>query len=93
MAITYEKNAQGIVTLTMDMPNRSANVLNPIFYTAYTEALDKAMADEIEAVMKSTFGKGVLWVLDGWDELPSDLPTDSIINKLILCFDIHLNVG
>ena len=29
------------------------------------------------------YGKGVLWVLDGWDELPPDLPSDSIINKLI----------
>ena len=28
-------------------------------------------------------GKGVLCVLDGWDELPSDLPQDSIIHKII----------
>ena len=31
----------------------------------------------------NAYGKGVLWVLDGWDELPPDLPSDSIINKLI----------
>ena len=45
--------------------------------------IDMAMANETEAVIKSLYGKGVLWVLDGWDELPSDLPRDSIINKLI----------
>ena len=43
----------------------------------------KAMANETETAIMSLYGKGVLWVLDGWDELPSDLPRDSIINKLI----------
>ncbi len=33
-------------------------------------------------------GIGVLWVLDGWDELPSDLPQDSIIKELVP-FDSH----
>ncbi|XP_064391377.1 NACHT, LRR and PYD domains-containing protein 5-like [Halichondria panicea] len=45
--------------------------------------IDTAVANETEAVIKSLYGKGVLWVLDGWDELPSDLPRDLIINKLI----------
>ena len=45
--------------------------------------IDTAVANKTEAVIKSLYGKGVLWVLDGWDELPSDLPRDSIINKLI----------
>ncbi|XP_064391350.1 NACHT, LRR and PYD domains-containing protein 12-like [Halichondria panicea] len=45
--------------------------------------IDTAVANETEAEIKSLYGKGVLWVLDGWDELPSDLPRDSIINKLI----------
>ncbi len=44
---------------------------------------NKAMANETETAIMSLYGKGVLWVLDGWDELPSDLPRDSIINKLI----------
>ncbi|XP_064391072.1 NACHT, LRR and PYD domains-containing protein 3-like [Halichondria panicea] len=44
---------------------------------------NKAMANETETVIISLYGKGVLWVLDGWDELPSDLPRDSIINKLV----------
>ena len=41
------------------------------------------MAREVGADIMATDGEGVLWVLDGWDELPSDLPSDSIINKLI----------
>ncbi|XP_064391351.1 NACHT, LRR and PYD domains-containing protein 3-like [Halichondria panicea] len=45
--------------------------------------IDTAVANKTEAVIKSLYGKGVLWVLDGWDELPFDLPRDSIINKLI----------
>ena len=45
--------------------------------------VNKAMADEAETAINAQFGAGVLWVLDGWDELPSDLPSDSIINKLI----------
>ncbi len=44
---------------------------------------NKAMANEKETEIMSLYGKGILWVLDGWDELPSDLPQDSIINKLI----------
>ena len=40
-------------------------------------------ANQIGDEILETDGKGVLWVLDGWDELPSDLPRDSIINKLI----------
>ena len=45
--------------------------------------VDDAMASEAETAIKAQYGAGVLWVLDGWDELPSDLPSDSIINKLI----------
>ena len=45
--------------------------------------VDRTMANEQDTVIKSLYGKGVLWVLDGWDEFPSDLLQDSIINKLI----------
>ncbi len=45
--------------------------------------IDTAVANQTEAIIKSLYGKGVLWVLDGWDELPSDLPRDSVINKII----------
>ncbi len=44
---------------------------------------NSAMANDQETVIMSLYGKGALWVLDGWDELPSDLSPDSIINKLI----------
>ena len=45
--------------------------------------VDETMANEAETAIKAQYGAGVLWVLDGWDELPSDLPSDSIINKLV----------
>ena len=61
---------------------------NPLIREAKTVAdllprVNMTMADEVETEMTSLFGQGVLWVLDGWDELPSDLPLDSIIKKLI----------
>ena len=31
MAITYDKDSDGIVLLTLDMPDHSANVLNDVF--------------------------------------------------------------
>ena len=45
--------------------------------------VNKTMAEKIECIMTSMYGRGVLWVLDGWDELSSDLTSDSIIQKLI----------
>lgn len=45
MAISYNRDADGIVLLTIDMPNRSANVLNDVFFKAFTEVLDKLEAD------------------------------------------------
>ena len=40
-------------------------------------------AEEIAAELMATNGRGVLWVLDGWDELPPHLQQDSIFCKLI----------
>ena len=40
-------------------------------------------AEEIAAELMATNGRGVLWVLDGWDELPPHLQQDSIFRKLI----------
>ncbi|MGB0389009.1 MAG: 3-hydroxyacyl-CoA dehydrogenase NAD-binding domain-containing protein [Ardenticatenaceae bacterium] len=57
MAINYEKNALGIVTLTMDMPNRSANVLNDLFYAAYEEVMDQLEQDESVTGVILTSGK------------------------------------
>ena len=44
---------------------------------------NKDMADQSETDMMYNHGKGMLWVLDGWDELPPALPQNSIIHKLI----------
>lgn len=44
---------------------------------------NRAMAEEVGAEMLATDGRDILLVLDGWDELPSDFPQDSIINKLV----------
>jgi len=62
MAINYIKDEQGIVTLTIDLPNRSANVLNEVFYTAYTEALGKIEADESVTGVILVSGKPKIWV-------------------------------
>ena len=40
-------------------------------------------AEEIATELTATNGRGVLWVLDGWDELPPHLQQDSIFRKLI----------
>ena len=40
----------------------------------------RKVADEI----KANFGKGVLWVLDGWDELPSHLREESLLRDMII---------
>ena len=44
-----------------------------------THAMAERAAKEIMAVR----GSGILWILDGWDELPSHLQKESIISKLI----------
>ena len=40
-------------------------------------------AQELATELKATNGRGVLWVLDGWDELPPHLQRDSIFRKLL----------
>ena len=62
MAINYKKDTDGIVTLTVDMPDRSANVLNAVFYDAYTAVLDQLEADDsaIGAILVS--GKPKIWI-------------------------------
>ena len=37
----------------------------------------------VVAELQAYRGRGMLWVLDGWDELPQHLRTDSIFHKLI----------
>ena len=40
-------------------------------------------AEEIAAELIATNGRGVLWVLDGWDELPPHLQQESVFRELI----------
>ena len=44
---------------------------------------NSTMAHDVGVDLVATDGKGVLWVLDGWDELPYDLSPDFVIYKLI----------
>ena len=44
---------------------------------------NRSMAEQAEREIMAVRGSGVLWVLDGWDELPLDLQKESIISKLI----------
>ena len=44
---------------------------------------DRAMAEQAAEQIVATEGRGVLWILDGWDELPSHLQKESIISTLI----------
>lgn len=45
MAFTYEKDTQNIITLTLDMPGRSANVLNAEFGEGLRQVLAKLAAE------------------------------------------------
>ncbi len=61
MSISYEKDSDGIVLLTMDMPDYSANVLNEVFFKAFDEVLEKLKADESATGAIFVSGKK-LWV-------------------------------
>ena len=61
MAIRYDKDSHGIVLLTIDMPDRSANVLNEVFFKAFIEVLDKFEADKSATGAIFVSGKK-LWI-------------------------------
>ena len=42
-----------------------------------------SIAEEVAAEIMAIKGSGILWILDGFDELPSNLQKDSIISTLI----------
>ena len=46
MAINYNKDEQGIVTLTMDLPGKSANVVNKAFGEAFKATIAKLQQDK-----------------------------------------------
>ena len=63
MAFTYEKDEQNIVTVTMDMDGRSANVLNEEFSQLWSDTMDKLENEKdlvgvILASAKKTFIAG-----------------------------------
>lgn len=63
MAIRYEKDSQQIVILTMDNPDKSANILNPAFGKALEETVkkllqEKELAGVIITSAKDTFFAG-----------------------------------
>ena len=62
---------------------RDPHVLNANTVADLLPQVSKSTADQVEADIISNYGKGVLWVLDGWDELSADFPPDSVIHKLV----------
>ena len=41
------------------------------------------LAQEVASEIEANLGRGVLWVLDGWDELPSHLREKSLLREMI----------
>ncbi len=62
MSFNYQKDEQGIVTITMDMPNRSANVINMEFLESLQATVEKLLVDDFKGVIitsaKKTFLAG-----------------------------------
>jgi 3-hydroxyacyl-CoA dehydrogenase/enoyl-CoA hydratase/3-hydroxybutyryl-CoA epimerase len=54
-AVRYDKDADGIVTLTLDDPNQSANTMNELYISSMATAVDK-LYDEIAADESSVAG-------------------------------------
>jgi 3-hydroxyacyl-CoA dehydrogenase/enoyl-CoA hydratase/3-hydroxybutyryl-CoA epimerase len=51
MAFNYDKDDKGIVTLTIDMPDRKQNVINDEFGKGFQAALEKLQADDFTGVI------------------------------------------
>ncbi len=49
-AVRYERDAGGVVTLTLDDPGASANTMNASYRTAMHDAVDR-LYDEVEDVV------------------------------------------
>ena len=45
---------------------------------------DDEMAHQVASAITANDGKGVLWILDGWDELPSHLRETSLLRDVII---------
>ena len=57
MSIHFEKDSDGIVTLTMDMPGRSMNVLNDELTTPFVDALGRIESEDSIKGVIVTSGK------------------------------------
>ncbi len=63
-AIRYEKDAEGIVTLTLDDPNQSANTMNELYQASMKRVVERLYAekDSVKGVIvtsaKKTFFAG-----------------------------------
>ena len=44
---------------------------------------DIESAQEVASAIKANLGRGILWVMDGWDELPSHLREKSLLRDMI----------
>ena len=44
----------------------------------------KDMAQQVARAITATDGRGILWVMDGWDELPSQLRQESFLRDIII---------
>ena len=54
-AVRYDKDADGIVTLTLDDPNQSANTMNDLYRSSMDAAIDR-LYDELAADESSVTG-------------------------------------
>jgi 3-hydroxyacyl-CoA dehydrogenase / enoyl-CoA hydratase / 3-hydroxybutyryl-CoA epimerase len=55
--IRYSRNAEGIVTLTIDYPDKSMNVIDQAFMDSLSAAIDRLVADEAARGAIVTSGK------------------------------------
>ena len=62
---------------------RDPAIQNAQSITELLPCRDTAMAEEMGAEIMAKDGEGVLWILDGWDELPTHLQTKSLFRDLI----------
>ena len=62
---------------------RDPEVQNAQSFVDLLPAENRETAEQAAAEIMAVKGSGILWILDGWDELPSHLLKESIFSKLI----------
>ena len=50
---------------------------------------DVSVANKLDSELVATKGRGVLWILDGWDELPPNLQQVSIFRRLMVPIKLY----